>query len=378
MFNVKFKNPFNIIFIGLLVGLAPLGGCLDSQPETEESGQVSSIVGSLEPQPDSPPMSPADQKAEIEKWNSYVDLGNEIETTFQSAMNAYFDIFGRSPAYQLADQQQIESFMAAMLGPDRLTKLIQTAVEMSARAPQSELDQAVGEMSVHFSDLWSGLVEAHRQLKSPQVFDPAPVSEPEMVDQDMPGQDSSNQEALVSPPPLISQQLHNRIYESHQGLVITYGKFQDILGKADAVRREKDLRNMAEKGMVLRTALLKLIDTAQNLQDMLSSRSITSSTLTNLDIAEFTPLYSSFQESIDEFEKAMQDPGQLAREKLKPAALVNFTQQLMVVRASVTSLMARLQLQTGAEPFPEESPGTPEHFGRELGFLVDQYNGITN
>lgn len=367
-----------MILIVLVAGLSLMTGCLESQNGTEKQGQPNTLVGSLKATPYPPAdLSPAAQKAEIEKWNSYVDLGNEIEIVFQPALAAYFDIFGRSPEYQPAKQLLINPFLTSMSNSDHLTALINIAIEMSVREPRSELDQAVEALAVQLKSLWSGLQEARDLLSPPLAPAQTSVAEIEVQNQtQQPGQ------VGIKPPPLPDyRQLHKRIYESYQDLMLKYGRFRGILNQVDALRREKDIQDMNQKGMILRAALLQLIDSAQNIQDMLSSRSITSSTMANLDLEEFTNLYNNFQKSIDEFEKKRQDTQQLSREKLEPASLASFIPQLKLVQSSLFSLMTRFQLQAtaGTVPsVPEGSIGTPEHFGRELGSLVDQYNTITH
>ncbi len=351
------------IFIAIpIFSLMFIIGCLGDDPETDQPAQVvTSIQASLkeEPKPAPKAESKVDRKSEIEKWNSYVDLGNDLETDYFQVINSYFDAFGNGPDYKPTDQTaKIDAFTNSLTSPEQLSKTVEQALLMSAREPQNELDQAVGELAGHFKTLWQALIRS-REYHAAGTHPPAT---------------GEGQEVGSGFGPDSAQILHTQIYESYQGLNATYSRFRDTLNKADAERRKKDIQEMGGQGLVIRPAMLKLIDHVQALQDLLSSRSITSETLPNLNIDDFTPLFNEFMKSAEEFEKTLGDRRQPAREKLKETALVSFNQQLMVVRASATSLLARHQLKTKAEPFPEETPGTPEHFGRAAGDLVDRYN----
>ncbi len=358
------KHIVAILFFPLM-----LTGCLQSedQPRNAEPEIVTSLQASLKEEPQPAPKAEAkpevkvDRKAEIEKWNSYVDLANEIETGLNPALNKYFEAFGNGPTYQPANREaKTRNFIAALSSPGQLAETIDQALLMAAREPKSDLDQNVSELAAHLKTLRQHLLRAREyHAASPdQEGDSTPSASGEF-------QPSAPDEA---------QALHAKIHDAFQNFTAAYGRFRDGLNRADAERRKRDIQEMDDQGLVIRTAMLGLIDHAQELQDMLSSHSITSETLQALDMDQFSPLYDEFMKSADNFEKTLADPQQPAREKLKLQTLGGFTQQLMVVRASATSLMARYQLKTKALPFPEETPGTPEHFGRVLGDLVDLYN----
>ena len=365
-----FQNTFKIILISLLsLTMWPGVGCKSDNPPKKPS-QVSSLTGSLkepvEPKKETTPEAKAAKKIELKKWNIYVDLSNELETTFQPAMNAYFAAYGHGAEYKLTESaMELEAFRQTMGTPDQLAKLAEEAWKLAtpkdpAQEPNknssNDLDKAVIELLAQFRTLWENLVEASKKI--PTVgSNPTDGTTPAPTDVD-------------------PKVLHSKIYESYHNFIATHRNFQTILSQAALTRRKRDIQEMKQDGLILRSAMLNLIDAGQTLQNNLNSRNITSITLGVADPNDLLPLFASFQRSVEEFDSSLSDPKQLDREKLKLASLEMFKQQLTIVKASATSLVARLKLQTAGEPFSDKTPGTPEHFARELGTLVDKYNSI--
>ena len=292
----------------------------------------------------------AGRKAEIQKWNSYVDLGNALDTSFYRAINSYFDAFGNGAEYRPSERSElVEEFRAALADPAPLAAAIGQALAMSSKEPKNELDQAVFEITGHLGELWSGLTRFRELLDAEAA--------PESAD-----------------PEVARRQLHKKIYEAYQGLAGTYGRFRDTLNKADSERRKEDIQAMRDKGLVLKPAMLKVVDNAQSLQNLLSSRYITSSTLGTIPEAELRPYLDELVQSAADFAKVMEQTDKSGPEGLKAKPLADFQAQAQVVSDSAAGLDRRIRLLEPTPADPENVTGTPEHFGRMVGLLVDNYN----
>ena len=290
------------------------------------------------------------RKAEVQKWNSYVDLGNALDTSFYRAINSYFDAFGNSAEYRPTERTElVDEFLAALANPAPLASAIGQARAMSAQEPKNELDQAVFEITGHLGELWNGLTR-FRELLSAEA-----------------GPDSSDSEAD-------RRRLHEKIYEAYQGLVGTYGRFRDTLNRADSERRKEDIQTMRDKGLVLKPAMLKVVDNAQSLQNLLSSRYITSGTLGTIPETELRPYLDALVQSAADFAKVMEQTDKPGPEGLKAKPLADFQAQVMAVADSAAGLDRRSRLLEPTPANPENVTGTPEHFGRMVGILVDNYN----
>ena len=360
-----FPNIVKILLISsLALTMWPLVGCKGDDKD-QKPRQVPALIGSfkepLEPPPGNTPEAKEAQKAELKKWNIYVDLSNELETTFQPAMSAYFAAYGAGSEYNSAENPMMaEGFRQTMGTPEHLSKIAEQAWQVATPSEQgqtssNELDKAAKELLIQFRTLWSNLMEASKKLSTVEASSggsasPAPATNPQV--------------------------LHTKIYESYHSFIATHYNFQTILSQAALARRKRDIQTMKQDGLIVRSAMLKLIDTGQTLQNNLNSRNITSITLGTTEQSDLLPLFTDFQQSIDEFELSLGDPKQLDQEKLEADSLEGFNQQLTIVEASTTGLMARIQLQTMGEPSSDKTPGTPEHFAHELGALVDKYNSI--
>jgi hypothetical protein len=215
----------------------------------------------------------------------------------------------------------------------------------------------------------------------------AGVEDAETADADVPGATNADEAAtentiavadLAAPTPAapadpVAAELHSQIFSAYQGLSATYDRFRDRLNQADAARRRSDLQAMADRGLVIRPAMLKLLDQAQALQDFLGGRGVTSEALTGLDLETFEPLYGGFLQSFQDYEQAVAVPEQLANEGLKPEVIEAFTTQAAQVRAAAGELMERRR-----NPAAPMGDSPPAEFADVLGALVDLYNSALN
>ncbi|MDR1045508.1 MAG: YiiG family protein [Candidatus Adiutrix sp.] len=286
------------------------------------------------------------QSAEIEKWNLYVDFGNHLETGFNLALSEYFKAFGNRPDYRPAERvEYVSDFIAAMGAEQSLSRDIEKTLA-AAEGSDKELDQATYEMSLQLQALWANLRRA-RDFHDAGGYP-----------QDNPG---------------LARETHSRIYESYLGLEASYSRFRDLLNKEDSERRRQDLREMTESGLVLRPAMLRLIDDAQALQDHLLSRGLQAANLAELDLEALRPYYESYIRSFDDFEKANESV-KAAREGLAGQVLPRFRSQAAALTVSIRRLIELRRRGLDLDGDPENTPGGPENIGLELGRLVDLYN----
>lgn len=325
-------------FLVIILALASfLAGCSsdNSQKEPPAGGETQA--------------STQDQITEIEKWNSYVDLGNNVDADFYKALDAYFEAFGSGPDYKLdAPQDLIDAFVVALPSPLELSRSIDRAMALATKNSQDELDLAVAEVLPHLKTLWNHLTTAKSLYERGK------------------GEEGSSSAA----------ELHNKIYESYQALSITYDRFRGVLGQADAARRKTDLQTMLDQGLVIRPAMLLLLDSAQTLQDYLSSHSITTATLAGLDLAVFEPLFDEFLKDYDLYNQVISDTAQAKAENVPSGLIASFTGQAMVVKEAAQELVERRRNANTVED--GQQLGTPEHFAEVLGELVDLYNSGLN
>ncbi len=289
------------------------------------------------------------RQEEIEKWNTYVDLSNNLETELNPALQNYFRLFGYSPEYIPTDRPEFAAdILSAMVANQELAREIDQALAKAAGS-DNDLDQATYEMSLHLKQLWAGLVKARDYYAGGGA---APEDYAAM------------------------RETHASIFQAYQGLEATRVRFWDVLSKEDAERRKRDIQNMADQGLALRPAMLRLLDSGQALQDLLSGRNITSATLASLNLDDFRPLNDAFALSIADFDLLENETENPAQEGLKAEDLERFSRQAWETLAAANQLIERRQNKDPGEAGADEAVGTPEHFGRELGELVDLYNEI--
>jgi len=321
----------------VILSIVLLTGCLNNDSDTTPS-----INNGAE--------STQTRKDEIEKWNLYVDLGNYLDSDFNPAMDEYFNKFGLSSDYRPSDQEQyMADFLSRLIEDNQISREIELALAKAAHS-DGDLDLVTQEMGVHLREVWSELIKA-RDYYAAGKFESDDYAE--------------------------AQEVHARIYEAYMSLSVTNTRFWDILIKEDAERRKRDIQEMREQGLSLRPAMLEVIDKGQALQDLLNQLSITYGSLSSFNPEMFLPLYEDFNKSVNYFDSALADTSTKSNpEGVKEASLIEFKQRVNAAKESAADLIELRQLKGKLSDTPENTSGTPEHFGRELDFLIDTYNSL--
>jgi hypothetical protein len=281
----------------------------------------------------------------VEKWNSYVDLANELEALFLPALNAYLETFGHNPEYHEPAQGSglvANYFLVLMEKPEDFSRALDQARATAGR--EEELDRAVQELMPYLKTLWADLGRGRDLYLEP------PKAE------DLPDQAGELRVRLDSP-----EELHARIFTAYQGFAATYERFRETLNRAGQERRQKDIQALREKGLVIHPALLEILDAGQELQDFLNVRQISGAAPDGLTPEDLKPFLDRLESSAKILETAGTAGGE--REGLSEETLAEFGDQLRVVRAEAAGLAGG-----------ERRKSSPETLARALGRLVDIYN----
>lgn len=291
----------------------------------------------------------ADAKAEIEKWNLYVTLGNYLADDFNPAMDEYFTKFGPRASHRTKEQSKyMADYLFFLVDDKQLSREIELALAKAAHA-DGDLDQATYEMGIQLKEVWAELIKARDYYAAG----------------DYESDDYAEAEA------------HARIYDAYMGLSATKTRFWDILTKEDAERRKRDILEMRGHGLTLRAAMLNAIDKGLALQELLNNLSITYGSQPSIEPEKFLTLYEEFNQSVTDFEVALNaSANKINPEGIKPAALADFSRRINEAKASAADLVELHRLFGTLDESSKKASGTPEHFGQELGLLVDSYNSI--
>ena len=280
----------------------------------------------------------------VEKWNSYVDLAHELEALFLPALNAYLETFGHSPEYHEPAQGSglvANYFLVLMEKPEDFSRALDQA--RAAAGQEEELDQAVQELMPYLQALWADLGRSRDFHLGP------PKAE------ELPDQTGELRVRLDSP-----EELHARIFTAYQGFAATYERFRETLNRAGQERRQKDIQDLKGKGLIIHPVLLEILDAGQGLQDFLNVRQISGAAPDGLTPEDLRPFLDRLESAAKILETAITTGGD--REGLSEEALVEFGDQLRVVRAEVADLAGNGR------------KSSPETLARALGRLVDIYN----
>jgi hypothetical protein len=299
--------------------------------------------------PFTPPSAGEDDAEAVEKWNSYVDLANELEAIFLPALNAYLETFGHRPEYQPTQGSGLFAnyFLVLMERPEDLSRTLDRAARPAADEGNQgdELDRAVQELIPYLKTLWTDLGRS-RDLHLERR---AEVREPQ-------GETRELRVRLGSP-----EDLHARIFAAYQGFTATYERFRGLLTRAGQERRQKDIQELRGKGRVIRPALLEILDAGQGLQDYLNVRQVSGTALG--DPEGLRPFLVRLENAAQTLETANAAGGD--REGLSEKALAEFHAQLQMVLTQAADLAGE-----GAGG----GRNSPDGLFLALSRLVDIYN----
>jgi len=333
-----------VIYLAVL-----LAGCVTMAPSTAPAFFVSPVAG---PAFFVPPSVAGESHNldEVEKWNSYVDLAHELEALFLPALNAYLETFGHSPEYQPAQGSGLIAnyFLVLMERPEDLGRVLDQARGLAEQG-EGELDQAVRELWPYLQVLWIDLKRSRDYHQNKEETVP-----------DLPEETGELRVRLDSP-----EETHARIFAAYQGFAATYDRFRQNLNRAGQERRQKDIRELREKGLIIQPALLEILDVGQALQDYLNFRHISGAAPAGLKPEEIQPFLDRLKKSAGALEVA-RSPG-IELEGFSAEALNEFYDQWQVVLAEADLLVAG----------PGDGGGRKvrlEDLARALGRLVDIYN----
>jgi hypothetical protein len=301
------------------------------------------------PRPESAllPPAPSAGEGDVEKWNSYVDLANELEALFLPALNAYLETFGHDPEYHrpAPESRLVASYFLVLMEKPEDFSLVLSAAEAAAGqgAQGEELDLAVRELAPYLKALWTDLGRSrnfHRDQASPEP----------------PDETGELRVRLDSP-----EELHARIFASYQGFTATYERFREAMNQAGQKRRQEDIQGLRRRGLALHAALLETLDAGQGLQDYLNVRRISGAPPGGPAPEELRPFLDRLEGAARSLMETAARAGGEDLEGLSAEALLKFREQLVAVRAEAAGLA-------------EGGASSPETLARALGRLVDIYN----
>jgi hypothetical protein len=284
---------------------------------------------------------------EVNKWNGYVELNNDMPRLFFQPLEYYFAAFGRSPEYKAAAEQQLLDSFVASLPPSEDFEKGAHKILGGAKEADDELDEAAKEMLPHFHELLTLLAQS-RSYHAAQTY----------------SQDDYAQAA----------ELHARIHAAHAAFLPSYQKFSQVLHIKDAERRKTDIEAMLAQNLRIKPALLRVVDAAQNIQDYFNAQMITAETILNLEPDTFMALFHEYISASDTFLALGIESNELIREGLREDGVDEFRHSQREVLAAAEPIMAYCQnLKKDAPTQPIKLVDT-KNLSVNIEKLVDIYN----
>ncbi len=285
---------------------------------------------------------------EVQKWNGYVELNNDMLPRFFQPLELYFAAFGRAAEYRPAtEHHHLVRFVSSLAAAEDFGKNIKAGLVAIPEAG-NELDEAAREMLAHLAELWQLLWQS-RDYHAAQTY-------------------TRDSYALAA-------DLHARLQAAHAAFLPAYQKFSRLLHRRDAERRKADIEAMLNRKLRLKPAMLRAVDAAQKIQDYFNAQGNTPETILNLSPAAFIALFNEYAQASEEFLLLELNREELFQEGLQEEP-EEFRRRLQEVLESARPLLAYCQsLQAGERTTPNKLVDM-ENLSTNIGNMVDSYNII--
>lgn len=283
---------------------------------------------------------------EVKKWNSYVELNNDMTTRFFQPLELYFRAFGRTAEYRpAAEHHDLVNFVSSLTSTEDFGESIKTSL-LAASAADTDLDGAARKMLPHLAELWS-LLSQSRDYHAAQAY--------------------------LKDGHARAADLHARLQAAHTLFSPAYQEFSRLLHKRDAERRKADIEAMINQKLRLKPAMLRAVDAAQNMQDYLNAQDNTPETILNLEPAAFIALFNEYSRAGDEFLLLDIEEGDFLKEGLKEEPN-DFRLRLQEVSESARPILAYCQGIQNGEAATSTKLVDLEIFSINIAKMVDSYN----
>jgi len=295
----------------------------------------------------------SNQVSEIEKYNLYIGVHNEL-LSFENSARDYFEDAGAEEQFKKPSGSVLANFHQI----PQIIEKIKKATE--AKPKWNELDKSAEGLLPIFEEL----LPLSQDMKA--YFD---------------GKDYTSDNYKKA------QEYHTKFLEIIKRYNQALTPFRTAMDKKVVEQRESEAKMYQKEGRMIAYNRMMIMNTAEEVLAEIRNQKLNGANITTGDAAKFKALQEKLIKVASEYQNAIRDEKELKKEGIKDnsgikvSGLNSFMDETNDFKAALVSLIERIETKKAVDQntlnnsfFLENEDGTPENMVKQFNELVGEYN----
>lgn len=296
----------------------------------------------------------SNQVSEIEKYNLYIGVHNEL-LSFENSAGDYFEDAGAEEQFKKPSGSVLANF-------HQIPQIIEKIKKATSAKPKwNELDKSA-----------EGLLPIFEEL--------APLAQDMKAYFDGKDYTSDNYKK--------AQEYHTKFLEIIKKYNQALAPFKAAMDKKIAEQKEIEAKTYQKEGKMISYNRIMIMNTAEEVLAEIRNQKLNGANVTAGDVAKFKALQEKLIKVASEYQNVIRDKKELEKEGIdedNTNELTNFMNYTNKFKAALVSLIERIETKKVIDNntlnnsfFLENAAGSPENVFKEFNELVEEYNRSIN
>ena len=296
----------------------------------------------------------SNQVSEIEKYNLYIGIHNEL-LSFENSAGDYFEDAGAEEQFKKPSGSVLANF-------HQIPQIIEKIKKATSAKPKwDELDKSAEGLLPIFEEL----LPLSQDMKA--YFD---------------GKDYTSDNYKKA------QEYHTKFLEIIKKYNQALAPFKAAMDKKIAEQKEIEAKTYQKEGKMISYNRIMIMNTAEEVLAEIRNQKLNGANVTAGDVAKFKALQEKLIKVASEYQNVIRDKKELEKEGIdedNTNELTNFMNYTNKFKAALVSLIERIETKIVIDNntlnnsfFLENAAGSPENVFKEFNELVEEYNRSIN
>ena len=296
----------------------------------------------------------SNQVSEIEKYNLYIGVHNEL-LSFENSAGDYFEDAGAEEQFKKPSGSVLANF-------HQIPQIIEKIKKATSAKPKwDELDKSAEGLLPIFEEL----LPLSQDMKA--YFD---------------GKDYTSDNYKKA------QEYHTKFLEIIKKYNQALTPFKAAMDKKIAEQKEIEAKTYQKEGKMISYNRIMIMNTAEEVLAEIRNQKLNGANVTAGDVAKFKALQEKLIKVASEYQNVIRDKKELEKEGIdedNTNELTNFMNYTNKFKAALVSLIERIETKKVIDNntlnnsfFLENAAGSPENVFKEFNELVEEYNRSIN
>ena len=296
----------------------------------------------------------SNQVSEIEKYNLYIGVHNEL-LSFENSAGDYFEDAGAEEQFKKPSGSVLANF-------HQIPQIIEKIKKATSAKPKwDELDKSAEGLLPIFEEL----LPLSQDMKA--YFD---------------GKDYTSDNYKKA------QEYHTKFLEIIKKYNQALAPFKAAMDKKIAEQKEIEAKTYQKEGKMISYNRIMIMNTAEEVLAEIRNQKLNGANVTAGDVAKFKALQEKLIKVASEYQNVIRDKKELEKEGIdedNTNELTNFMNYTNKFKAALVSLIERIETKKVIDNntlnnsfFLENAAGSPENVFKEFNELVEEYNRSIN